>query len=240
MFFPLQTLLSNKLDNVRLVVDNAKSPSDPVSFRNQRSCGYCSSSTKNRWSSMPPCVDVEDKKTTTLQIIKCSNSTDTKLSTPVHIKNEISGNGVIPVVRVPIRQPSRVRIQKDGQSSSSSPATKRREKIKRSISCPMQIPVRRSSPLVTVTQRKQISVQDETRFNTTTSQTMTKGDIKSMTSNTGSRPIRIPVRRKSLKSINKGSSEGGIITISRDLAKLEKLARAGLIDKALKKRETDN
>jgi hypothetical protein len=238
MLLPLHTLLSIKLDNVRLVVDNAKSPNDPVSFRKKQSCsGDYGSSTKNRWSSMPLCVEVENKDTTTLQITKCSNSTDVKLSSPVHIKSETSGNGVTPV-RVPIRQLSRVRIQKEGGSPPSSPATKKREKIKRSISCPVQIPVRSSSPLIA--QRKRISVQDETRFNTTTSQTMTKGDIKSMTSNTGSRPIRIPVRRKSLKSINKRSSEGGIITISRDLAKLEKLARAGLIDKALKKRETDN
>jgi hypothetical protein len=267
MMLPLQNLLNLKLDNVLLVVDNAQSPGDPVSFRNKRACHGDSSnstknrwssmpplldlsfrkrqscswdssnSTKNRWSSMPPCVHVENKGTTPLQITKCSNSKNVKLSSPVLIRSETSGNGVTPV-RVPIRQLSRVHIQKEGGSSPSSPATEKREKIKRSISCPLQIPVRRSSPLVN--QRKRISVQHETRANTTTSQKMTKSYIMSMTSNTSSRPRRIPVRRRSLRSIHKGSFEGGHIAISKDLAKLGKLTRAGLIDKVLKEIEADN
>jgi hypothetical protein len=73
---------------------------------------------------------------------------------------------------------------------------------------------------------------------------MTLSDIKSMTlsdimtSNTRSRPIRIPVRRKSLRSIHKGNPEGDHISISRDLAKLEKLTRTRLLDKAMKEIDT--
>jgi hypothetical protein len=182
MIFPLQTLLSIKLDNVRLVVDNAKSPSDPVSFRNKRSCfGYCTSnSTKNRWSSISNCVEVlENKDTTTLQITKCSNSTDVKLSSPaILIKNETSCNGVTPV-RVPIRQLSRAR-------SLYFPAINKRGNLERSISCPLRAPVRHVSPLVT-------------RAQTTKSHKMTKSDIKSMTSISRDRPIRTPIRRRSLK-----------------------------------------
>jgi hypothetical protein len=321
MLLPLHTLLGVKLENFCLVADNARSPTDPISFRgNQRShSGGSSNPPKSRWSSMPPCVD-DNKEITNLQDdTNCSSSMVGMLSSPLrgksgetsgsgvppirvlvrqlssilkqagkrsptrsptttrkdniklmisaplqvpvrkrspvvtqrkhnnyvkssisapplgalskgspfHIKSESSDNGVTPV-RVLIRQLSQRRIQKEGKGSPSSPATKKIETTKRSISCYLRIPVRQMS-------RKQISVQDETA-NTTTSQRTTKSDIKSTTS-TGSRPRLMPILRRSLRSIHKGSSEGGHIVISRDLVKPEKLTTALLRDSALKETE---
>jgi hypothetical protein len=325
MLLPLHSLLGVKLDNFCLVVDNARSPTDPVSFRNQRSRsgGDSSSSAKSRWSSLPPCV-AERKDITNLQDTSCSSSMVEMLNSslrsksgetsgsgvpppirvltrqlsrdrifkqagknptrspatkrkekiklrisaplrvpvrskspvvtqrkrnnfvklsisgpplgavinkgsPIHIKGETSGNGAT-TVPVPIRQLSHCRIQKEGKGSPSSPATKKTETAKRSTSCHLRIPVRHVSP----SHRNRISVRDETRANTTTSQKTTKIDIKSMTSNTGSRPRRIPIRRRSLMLTHMGSSEWEHNAMSRDLAKLEKLTTGLLIDIALK------
>jgi hypothetical protein len=263
-------MLGVNLAKLCLVVDNARSPTDPVSFRNKqsRSGGSSSISAKSRWSSIQPCADTGNKDgSTNLQDTNCSismvglrggspirrnrvlvrqlNSTKSRwssiplplcvdetekkddsatlqdtnsssstaelLSIPLRRTNDETSSSDVALKRIPIRQLSRDRIPKQtGKSPTRSPATKRKEKIKLSISgAPLRVPVRHASPV-----------------HATTSLKMTKSDIKSMTSNTGSRPHRIPIRRR--------SSSGEHIVLSRDLAKLEKLTTALLIDRALK------
>jgi hypothetical protein len=228
MMLPLKYLLSVKLDNVLLVVDNAKSPMNPVSFRNKRSStgghSHSNAALKNRWSSMPPCVD--DNNATNLK-----DSMDGMLSAPVHMENETGGNGVTRV-RIPNRQRSHNLIHQERRSFSS-PIIRKREKVQRSRS--LQVPVRQVSPVVTQRKRLDSPAEAEMAANTSTTKKMTKAD------GARSRTLRIPIRRSSRRSIHMGSPEQSfnLMSISKDFAKIDKLIAAGLIDIALKEIEAN-
>jgi hypothetical protein len=253
MLLPLHSFLNLlKLDNVLLVVDNAQSHRDPFSFRNKRAACYgdsCSNSNKNRWSSMPPLLDA--KKDTS-----SSSSMDGKCRRPLRSKSEAgertrSSAGTMKrekvkrstsdPLRMPARQVSPVATQRrpclEETPEITSTSKFMREKFKRSSSCPLQIPVRQLSPVVT--QRKRLVCFKETPEKMSASTTMTKIDTKSVTSSTGS--LLNPFRRRSRKSMFMGSPEQSCnhMSISNDLAELEKLTRSQLIDTALDKMVTD-
>jgi hypothetical protein len=230
MLLPLHTLLGVKLDNVCLVVDNARSPTDPVSFRKKQSCspGDASNSAKSRWSSIQPCVEIVNKDSKHLHDTNCSPSMVELLRGPLRTESGETSSSGVPPVRIPIRQLSRDRIHKERKSPTHSPITKRKEKIKLRISAPLR-PVRKGS------------FDSPVEAETSITKKMTLVDIQSVSSSsthTHSRPtIRIPVRRRSSPTYagHTGSPEQTRrhIEVSRDLAKLGKLARAGLIDGAL-------
>jgi hypothetical protein len=125
MMLPLHTLLGINIENFCLVVDNAKSPADPVSFRNKPSRsggGSSNDSVKSRWSSVQP---------------SGSHSIVGMLSSALRRKSGETSGRAVPPVRIPTRQ-----------SSFSSPTVEKREKkIEGSISCQLRIPVRQASPV---------------------------------------------------------------------------------------------
>jgi hypothetical protein len=138
MLLPLQSLLNVDVHKLRLVVDNPRSPMNPVSFqKNKERCGPArsSSSIKNRWSSISPPpfpVNSLDCVHQDLQGLISSSTTENQKNDKIKIKSSLS-------MRIPVRLASPV-VNNRKQIDRTSPTEE---------NITLRIPVRKASPVVT-------------------------------------------------------------------------------------------
>jgi hypothetical protein len=172
----MEDLLNVSMDKVRLVVDNPRSPMNPVSFqKNKERCDPArdsGSSIKNRWSSIPPppflvnsldCVHPERHS------LISSSTTANQKNDKIEIKGSLS-------MRIPVRLASPV-VNNRKQMHHPSSAEVETSKTKITLRLPkgmpfkkkaatskimtLRIPVRRASP--DVNHRKQLDPPSPTK-----------------------------------------------------------------------------